>query len=122
MNKLILPAVLLSLGLSAVASAECAYPRAPARMPDGATATLDEMKTAQAAVKQYNAEMETYLACIKTEHEEAITRQGASLSEEQKKQMAMMHAQKNDAAVDELQTVAARFNEQVRAYKAKDKK
>jgi len=31
----------------------------------------------------------------------------------------MMYAQKNDAAVDELQAVAGRFNDQVKAYKAK---
>jgi hypothetical protein len=102
----------------ATAYADCSYPRAPDKIPNGSTASLDEMKTAKSQVEKYNKDMEAYLSCIKLEHDDAVTK-GTALSEEQKKQMATMHAQKNDAAVDELQSVASRFNEQVRAYKAK---
>lgn len=119
MKKNLMPLfAILSLGAAAVAQADCSYPRAPERMPDGSTASLDDMKAAKSQVEKYNKDMEAYLSCIKLEHDDAITK-GTALSEDQKKQIAMMYAQKNDAAVDELQAVAGRFNDQVKAYKAK---
>jgi hypothetical protein len=119
MNKKLLPLfALVSLGLAGAVHAECTYPRAPDRMPDGNTASLDDMKAAKGQVDKYNKDMEAYLSCIKLEHDDSVAK-GTSLSEDQKKQMAQMYAQKNDAAVDELQAVAGRFNEQVRAYKQK---
>ncbi|MEP7314215.1 MAG: hypothetical protein ABI859_16650 [Pseudomonadota bacterium] len=118
MNKFI-GLSLLSAVLCSPVFADCSYPKAPAKLPDGNTAALEEMMTAKKSVDQYNKEMEAYLSCIKLEHDDAIAKQGAAASEDAKKQMAAMYVQKNDAAVDELQGVAARFNEQVRAYKAK---
>ncbi len=117
-NKLPSLFAILSLGAAAVAHADCTYPRAPDRIPDGSTASLDDMKAAKGQVDKYNKDMETYLSCIKSEHDQALAK-AANLSEDQKKQMQMVYAQKNDAAVDELQSVAGRFNEQVRAYKQK---
>jgi hypothetical protein len=110
---------ILPFVLATSAWADCSYPRAPERFPDGSVATLEEMVAAKKQVEQYNKDMEAYLSCIKLEHDDSVAKQGTSLTEDQKKQIATMHAQKNDAAVDELQSVAARFNDQVRAYKAK---
>ena len=109
---------LLLLAATAPAFADCTYPRAPSKLPEGSTAALEEMVTAKKAVEQYNKDMDAYLTCIKGEYEAQLTAQGSQLSEDQKKQMAVMHAQKNDAAVEELTSVANRFNDQVRAYKA----
>ena len=67
----------------------------------------------------YNKEMDAYLGCIKLEQDDTVTKAGANLTEDRKKQIAAMYAQKNDAAVDELQGIAARLNEQIRIYKAK---
>ena len=117
--KKALYSVLLAASLSTAAFADCTYPRAPTKMPDGTSATRDDMIAGKKQVEQYNADMTTYLNCIKTEHDAALAKQAASATEEQKQQMAAMYTQKNDAAVDELQGVAARFNEQLRAYKAK---
>jgi len=120
MKKKLMPLfVIVSLSAAAVAQADCSYPRAPDRMPDGNTASLDDMKSAKGQVEKYNKDMEAYLSCIKLEHDDAMAKQGTNLSEDQKKQMALMYAQKNDAAVDELQAVAGRFNDQVKAYKSK---
>ena len=120
MKKNLLPLfAILSLGAAAVAHADCTYPRAPDRMPDGSSASLDDMKAAKGQVEKYNKDMEAYLSCIKLEHDDAVAKQGTAMSEDQKKQMNLMYAQKNDAAVDELQAVATRFNEQVKAYKTK---
>ncbi len=118
MKKLI-GLTLLAAAFAAPAFADCSYPKAPSAMPDGNTAALEEMVAASKAVKAYNAEMDAYLGCIKLEQDGSLSKQGSTLTEEQKGQIAAMFAQKNNAAIDELTAVAARLNEQIRVYKAK---
>jgi hypothetical protein len=99
--------------------ADCSYPPPPAKLPDGNTASMDEMVDAKKAVTQYNKDINAYVACIKLEHETAVTNAGDKLTPQQKADMEKMEVQKNNAAVDQLQSIADRFNEQVRIYKAK---
>ena len=100
--------------------ADCSYPPPPTKIPDGNTATMEEMVEAKKAVTQYNKDINAYVACIKLEHETAVTNAGDKLTPEQKADMERMEVQKNNAAVDQLQSIADRFNEQVRVYKAKN--
>jgi len=109
--------ILVAASLSSTAWAACTYPAAPGKLPDGAAASRDEMLAGKKLVEKYNADMNAYLGCIKAEYDESA--KAPSLTEEQKQQMAARYTQKNDAAVDELQGVASRFNEQLRVYKAK---
>ena len=102
--------------------ADCSYPPPPSKIPDGNTATMEEMIEAKKAVTQYNKDINAYVACIKLEHETAVSKVGDKPTPEQKedmKRMEEMEVQKNNAAVDQLQSIADRFNEQVRIYKAK---
>jgi hypothetical protein len=117
--KLVLATALLAALSTVPVMADCTYPKAPGKIPDGNTATLEEMVTVKKVVEQYNKDMEAYLSCIKLEYDDAVARQGESMTPEQKQQVEQRNAQKNNAAVDELKTVADRFNEQVRAYKVK---
>ena len=117
--KKTLVALAIVASFSASAFADCTYPKSPGKAPDGSVATREEMVAAKKLVDQYNADMNAYLACIKSEYDAQLAKGGAALTEEQKQQMAAMYTQKNDAAVDELTGVANGFNEQVRAYKAK---
>ncbi len=103
---------------AAQAHAACTYPTAPGKFPDGAQASLDDMKAAKAEVVKYNAEMDTYLGCIKTEFDAKVA-STAGMSEKQKAEMERMQSQKHNAAVEEVTAVTERFNEQLRAYKAK---
>src|SRR5580658_9497220 len=100
--------------------ADCTYPPPPAKLPDGNSATMEEMLEGKKAVTQYNKDINAYVACIKLEHETAVTNAGDKLTPQQKADMEKMEVQKNNAAVDQLQSVADRFNEQVRIYKAKN--
>jgi hypothetical protein len=100
--------------------ADCTYPPPPAKLPDGNNATMEEMLDGKKAVTQYNKDINAYVACIKLEHETAVTNAGDKLTPQQKADMEKMEVQKNNAAVDQLQTIADRFNEQVRLYKAKN--
>ena len=87
-------------------------------MPDGKTATRDEMVATQKVVKQYQADMTSYLECLKAEHQAALAKD-ESLSDKQKKTMTDRYTQKNDAAVDEAHDIANRFNEQLRVFREK---
>ena len=100
--------------------ADCVYPPPPSKIPDGNTATMQEMMDAKKAVTQYNKDVNAYVACIKLEHETAVTNAGDKITPEQKAEMDKIEVQKNNAAVDQLQSVAERFNEQVRIYKQKN--
>ncbi len=102
--------------------ADCSYPPPPTKIPDGNTATKEEMLEAKKAVTQYNKDVNAYVSCIKLEHEAVVTKVGDKPTPEQKADMARMEEveiQKNNAAVDQLQSIADRFNEQVRIFKAK---
>jgi hypothetical protein len=116
-------ALLAITALAALAGpvyADCSYPPPPAKLPDGNSATMQEMVEAKNAVTQYNKDINAYVACIKLEHETAVTTAGDKLTPEQKADMEKIEVQKNNAAVDQLQSIADRFNEQVRIYKAKN--
>ena len=117
--KHVLSALILACGLAAAqANAACDYPVAPGKFPDGTQATFDEMKTAKASVVKYNADMEAYLTCIKSVYDAKIAEQ-TSATPEQKAEMERVQNQKHNAAVEEVTAVTERFNEQLRAYKAK---
>lgn len=98
---------------SFAAQADCTYPKAPAAIPNGATASEQEMIGAMQAFKSYDADVKSFGACLEQE-----TREKAA-GTAQLMQLKTMQTKKINAAVDELQTKAKEFNEQVRVYKAR---
>jgi hypothetical protein len=88
-------AVLTPLTVSAQAPT-CVEPPAPPDAPDGATATRDEMRAAQEAVKTYNAVVTEFSACIHHTKGDVT---------------------KSNEHVRRLETVANRFNAALREFK-----
>jgi hypothetical protein len=113
---------LAPLALANWAHADCTYPQAPGHIPDGNTATLNEMLAGQKAVQSYNEQMMAYLSCIKLERDNAVAEAGAKLTKQQKAEVEAIEIQKHNAAVDQLHAVADQFNAQVKIFKSKDKK
>jgi hypothetical protein len=112
--------VLLAFGASAQAA--CVYPQAPQSLPNGNTATEADMKTANGQVKEYmKAVQETYLQCLDKEKTDAIAALDANDPEYASKKAAVeaIQAKKNNAAVDELQALATRWNAEIKAFKDK---
>lgn len=97
----------------ATAQAECAFPKAPATIPDGKTASEAEMIAAMQAFKAYNDEVTSFGACL----EEETKSKAAGTA--QLMQLKTMQTKKHNAAIDELQAKAKLFNEQVRVFKAR---
>lgn len=110
---------LIALAASGAAHATCIYPRAPDRLPDGATASYEEMVTAQKAVQQFNEDINSYNSCLDLEL--ATLEKSGTYDENRLQELRAIQAKKNNAAVDEVQAVADRFNEQLRVFKARDK-
>jgi hypothetical protein len=100
--------------------ADCSYPPPPEKLPDGNTATLTEMVAAQKAVKDYDKAINAYVACLKLEHDDTIAKTGDKLTDQQKADLERVEVQRHNAAIDQLQSIADRFNEQVRVFKAKN--
>jgi hypothetical protein len=122
-TRLLALPLLLAVGVGA--SAACNYPQAPQSLPNGAKATKEQMLAAQGEVKEYSRIVqEVYLPCLEQEKATAI----ASLDpadpqyEAQKTAVETMQAKKHNAALDELQAVADRWNQERRAYTDAQKK
>ncbi|MEZ5498728.1 MAG: hypothetical protein R3E77_04760 [Steroidobacteraceae bacterium] len=121
MRLLLATTVTLSLSLGA-AHAACTYPAAPESIPDGSTATMEDMLAAQKQVKQFDADITAYQNCLTLEQQATLAEKGEELTPEQKQELENMLIKKQNAAVDDAQAVAARFNEQVRVFKEHSKK
>jgi hypothetical protein len=98
-------------------AADCAYPAAPATIPDGKTAAQAEMIAAMTSFKQYNSEVTAYLSCLEQETAQKVRESGkiASLAI----QVKTLQAKKHNAAVSEQKSLTGKFNDQVNAFKAR---
>ncbi len=94
----------------------CEYPERPA-IPDGSTASKEDMLAAKDAVTSYIAGVDEYLLCIEDE-EKAEIAEMRNPDEDELKRRDEMLSKKFDAANDEKALVGEEFNQQVRAYNA----
>lgn len=115
----------LMLALGAGAHAACVYPQAPQALPNGSKATKEEMLAAQSQVKEYSKTVqEVYLPCLESEKTESIAALDNMDPEYtlKKANIETMHAKKHNAALDELQAVADRWNTERKAFSEAQKK
>jgi len=103
-----LVALLLSL-TAAAAGAKCTVEDTPS-IPDGKTASEAEMGAAQQAVKAFMASSNAYLACLDEE--------GKAAGSGEAKAMKIARNKAYNAAVDEMNSVAGKFNSAIKAYKS----
>lgn len=100
-------AALLGSQAFAQAGADCISP-AEVQIPAGATASLDDMLAAQSAVRDFMSDMDAFLECINS----AIEAQGEETPAEVSQALVARHNQ----AVDSMELLASRFNEERIAY------
>lgn len=118
MKKLIKIVCAVSLLFAAQTGLACDYPNRVV-IPNGGTATKDDMLQGQRDVKTYVTAMETYLECI-VEEEKATRASMEDLQPEDEQQREDAMNKKYNAAVDEMERLAAQFNAEVQAYRARD--
>ena len=99
----------LAISLAPAAEAACEYP-ADVKIPDGKSATQDDISAASADVKKYLGDMEAYMTCLDAD--------AAALPVDlQTPETKALHVKRYNAAVDAMEAAAAAFNEQLRAFK-----
>jgi hypothetical protein len=106
--------------LVAPAYADCVYPKVPTDpLPNGETATEQEMLAAKKALTAYNEAVTAYQSCLDLETQKLIDQAGPKATADDLKRIRDLETQKSNAAYDEVQARVAEFNKQLRAYKAK---
>ncbi len=98
---------LVSLG----ARAECAQPPHPPQMPQGATATDEEMKAGRVALQKYVNFLEDYGTCLDNELK--------GLPADAKPEIKAALVSKGDAAIEAAHEIADIYAIQLRAFKAR---
>lgn len=121
MNKLIRTAILFTLLVGSTAAVACDYPDR-AQLPNGSTATKQEMIDGVKSIKAWQQALVEYRVCIDDETNSqiaALAETGASAEEQAAGAEALKKKliEKHDASVEDEQTLAAEFNEQLGLYK-----
>jgi hypothetical protein len=110
LRPLTVTAVALAALVAGPAFGACTYPPAE-QVPDGKSASQAEMNEAQRRMQGYMAKMQQYLDCLEQEE--------AALPEDQRTtETRALTVKRYNAAVEAMESLAAQFNEQVRAYRA----
>ena len=101
-----------SLGYAQLTLARCDYPKMNFVIPNGATATMENMVAGQTNFKSYNVDMETYPDCLDSEMSKI------SKGRDNYQEIQSLSDNKYNAVVDQLGEAADQWNTAVRAYKA----
>lgn len=109
--KITIPGIALaSVLVAGTASAACEMPSLIAAIPDGATATEQQLLAVQAEVRNYVAAMDRYIACENQE----LAAQGSNATAD----FLYLMSTRIESARKEVDAVATRFNDQVNAFRA----
>lgn len=105
----------LALAGSSAMAGDCTAPPAP-ELPDGATATMEQMLDGQKAVKAFQSANMEYMQCLEPtlSAAEAQVKEGVEGAGETYKAIE----EKYNAAVSMEEEVAGQFNTEIREYKA----
>jgi hypothetical protein len=99
--------------------AECVAPLNSVRIPNGNTATMDEILAANHAIQEITTEVEAYTHCLKAEQEAKIAAIGPDITDDQKSRMASQYVNRQKAENEKLQTLADLYSVAVRNFRAK---
>lgn len=105
--------------VATTATMACDYPDRP-HIPDGSTASKEELLAAKADVTNFLTAVDEYLRCVENEEHEAIQAMVDPDPEVVQNRNNMLN-KKFDAANEEKALVGEQFNQQVRAFNAKQK-
>lgn len=127
MNRALLTLLALCFSAGALGASldDCDEPTAPTGVPDGATASQEEMIEAQGAVKDFVADGQAYVGCVQEVIEEVEAEVKATMSEGSDEMTAAQQAlarkhQKlidlHNGMVEDMERVANEFNEALHAW------
>jgi hypothetical protein len=117
--KVLLPLSLVAALAAAPVFADCTPPNIAVKIPDGASATKEDMLAAQHAIKDDDAAIAAFADCLRTEQDAKIAAGGDKLTDADKLKISAEYVNRQNAEVEKLQKLADQFNVELRAYKAK---
>ena len=108
----------LALG-SSMAMAECVQPESPT-LPDGSSATMDDMIAGQQAVKAFQAANLEYMGCLETQFTAAkkTIEEGKASDAEALKAAYEKDVEAYNEAVSAEEALAGQFNTEIREFRA----
>ena len=118
MMKISLAMMGLALVSSAAIAEDCVAPDAPAGLPDGATASMEEMLEGQKTVKAFQAANLDYMKCLEPQIEAATPAATADDASDEAKDALKALEESYNAAVSQEEELAGQFNTEIREYKA----
>jgi hypothetical protein len=97
----------------------CVAPAQPMLIPDGATASMDQMRAARAAVAAYDSATNDYNKCLDAATANTAQQDQGAASPAIVRAVNALGVEMHNAAVEKDQALAARMNQQIRIYKAR---
>jgi hypothetical protein len=110
------------LKMTRAAFVACGAPSAPSDVPDGATATREQMVATHATVKAFDEATTIYTQCLDTTAYQAGVQFKAVATDADAAAVSALQIQLHNAAIDRDQTLANKFNVQLRRFKARAEK
>ena len=107
------------LTMARAAFVACGVPTAPSDIPDGATATREQMVAAHATVKAFDQATTIYTQCVDTTAYQASVQFKAVATSADTEALGALQTQLHNTAIDRDQELANRFNVQLRRFKAR---
>jgi len=117
MNRIALSLAGFVLASGQALAQDCNAPAAPT-LPDGASATLEEMLAGQQAVKDFQEANIAYLQCLDPLISAAAEKAAAKESSQEDRAAVKRLEKAYNAAVTQEQDLAGQFNTEIREYKA----
>jgi hypothetical protein len=102
--------VIMAALAARTAAAACEIPAPVASVPDGASASEEELLAVQVEIQAYVAAMDRYIAC----ENEQLQTSGENAAAE----FLYLISARIESARNEVDTIATRFNDEVKAFRA----
>jgi hypothetical protein len=87
-------------------------------LPDGTTASFEEMSGARTAFQAYDAATNAYVACVDSTVDRVARQFAATATEADRQALKSFAVRAHNQAIDQEQAIADQLNVQLRAYKA----
>jgi hypothetical protein len=97
------------------ASADCPVPKKPNAVPDGSSASAEEMNTAKSALEAFEKAVKQFQVCVEADTKTKAAALGKNV--DAIKQLRMMSDRRLTVFNDELQKQADSYTEQMSAWK-----
>jgi hypothetical protein len=113
-------ALCLVIAPASVWAADCNKPQAPT-VPNGASASYDDMIAGQQAIKTFQADNKAYLDCMDKEIKAAVSVAKTAESAEDRSAAAERHTDmvnEFNAAISQEEKLATKFNSEIEEFQA----